>query len=140
MRKDALHQILTVADCNRQEATIRSAAGGLGYTLTVHNAGQHFRFLSPFGSVDWWPSTGRWSVRQVVQDGRVRTLADLRRALTAAATIKTKEPSRQPAKQPRVSAADVEPDWTRKCDVCANPPVVPLTGLCEACTFGEAPG
>lgn len=36
---------------------------------------------------------------------------------------------------------DVEPfavDWTRKCEVCGETPVVNQTGLCGPCTFGEA--
>jgi NMD protein affecting ribosome stability and mRNA decay len=32
----------------------------------------------------------------------------------------------------------VEPDWTKRCSVCGQPPVVPLTGMCGPCTFGEA--
>ncbi len=32
----------------------------------------------------------------------------------------------------------VEPDWTKTCEVCGGSPVVPLTGLCGPCTFGEA--
>jgi hypothetical protein len=29
-------------------------------------------------------------------------------------------------------------DWTRKCQVCEQTPVVNATGLCGPCTFGEA--
>lgn len=31
-----------------------------------------------------------------------------------------------------------EPDWTGKCDNCGESPIVPETGLCGPCTFGEA--
>lgn len=31
-----------------------------------------------------------------------------------------------------------KPDWTGHCDVCDATPVVPLTGMCGPCTFGEA--
>jgi len=31
-----------------------------------------------------------------------------------------------------------EPDWTGRCDVCGATPVVPVTGMCGPCTFGEA--
>lgn len=31
-----------------------------------------------------------------------------------------------------------EPDWTRKCGNCNETPVMPLTGMCGPCTFGEA--
>lgn len=38
-----------------------------------------------------------------------------------------------PAKQ-----EDTDPDWSKQCDVCGQTPIVPLTGLCGPCTFGEA--
>lgn len=30
------------------------------------------------------------------------------------------------------------PDWTKKCEVCGQKPIVPVTGMCGPCTFGEA--
>ena len=33
---------------------------------------------------------------------------------------------------------DFRPDWSMKCDNCLASPVVPLTGLCGPCNFGEA--
>ncbi len=30
------------------------------------------------------------------------------------------------------------PDWGRKCEVCKASPIVPVTGMCGPCTFGEA--
>ncbi len=41
-------------------------------------------------------------------------------------------------KQDEIPDKDIEPDWTRKCEVCGSAPIVPLTGLCGPCTFGEA--
>jgi hypothetical protein len=38
----------------------------------------------------------------------------------------------------RKDAGDTTPDWTQECEVCGATPVVPLTGLCGPCTFGEA--
>jgi len=32
----------------------------------------------------------------------------------------------------------IVPDWTGQCTVCGNSPIVPLTGLCGPCTWGEA--
>lgn len=32
----------------------------------------------------------------------------------------------------------LEPDWTGECEVCGDRPIVPLTGMCGPCTFGEA--
>lgn len=31
-----------------------------------------------------------------------------------------------------------EPNWKRKCENCGASPVLPLTGMCGPCTFGEA--
>ncbi len=33
---------------------------------------------------------------------------------------------------------DMEPDWTRVCENCGASPVVPITGMCGPCSFGEA--
>ena len=33
---------------------------------------------------------------------------------------------------------DTEPDWTKNCENCGETPIVPVTGLCGPCTFGEA--
>lgn len=32
----------------------------------------------------------------------------------------------------------IEPDWSGQCEVCDASPIVPLTGMCGPCTFGEA--
>lgn len=34
--------------------------------------------------------------------------------------------------------AKQKPDWTRGCENCGQKPIVPATGLCGPCTFGEA--
>lgn len=38
----------------------------------------------------------------------------------------------------RNTDTDTEPDWTRNCAVCGNTPILPATGMCGPCTFGEA--
>ncbi len=30
------------------------------------------------------------------------------------------------------------PDWSGECENCGQSPIVPLTGMCGPCTFGEA--
>ena len=30
------------------------------------------------------------------------------------------------------------PDWGHRCQVCDATPVVPITGMCGPCSFGEA--
>lgn len=32
----------------------------------------------------------------------------------------------------------IVPDWTKKCEICGETPIVPLTGMCGPCTWGEA--
>lgn len=34
--------------------------------------------------------------------------------------------------------ADTEPDWSNECENCGAKPIVPATGMCGPCTFGEA--
>lgn len=33
---------------------------------------------------------------------------------------------------------ETEPDWTGNCLICDASPIVPATGMCGPCTFGEA--
>jgi CO dehydrogenase/acetyl-CoA synthase alpha subunit len=33
---------------------------------------------------------------------------------------------------------DTRPDWSRKCMLCKASPIVPMTGMCGPCTFGES--
>ena len=33
---------------------------------------------------------------------------------------------------------DTEPDWSSGCENCGERPIVPATGMCGPCTFGEA--
>ena len=40
-------------------------------------------------------------------------------------------------KSPNASL-NTEPDWEGKCEVCGASPIVPATGMCGPCTFGEA--
>ena len=41
-------------------------------------------------------------------------------------------------KEKETTKKDTAPDWTRQCEVCGASPVVPMTGMCGPCTFGEA--
>jgi len=34
--------------------------------------------------------------------------------------------------------ADMEPDWAGSCVVCGSAPIVPMTGMCGPCSWGEA--
>jgi len=42
------------------------------------------------------------------------------------------------AKARSATEPGMQPDWTGKCDVCGQQPIVPLTGMCGPCSFGEA--
>lgn len=33
---------------------------------------------------------------------------------------------------------DFRPDWSMPCENCGASPIVPVTGLCGPCNFGEA--
>jgi hypothetical protein len=46
--------------------------------------------------------------------------------------------SNKSSKNPKSKSTGFEPDWLETCDVCDSSPVVPSTGLCGPCTFGEA--
>ena len=42
-------------------------------------------------------------------------------------------------KEPEVASEEqMEPDWDHECEVCGAKPIVPLTGMCGPCTWGEA--
>lgn len=30
------------------------------------------------------------------------------------------------------------PDWSQECEVCGQVPIIPMTGMCAVCTYGEA--
>jgi len=38
----------------------------------------------------------------------------------------------------RPADEELDPDWTCECEVCGARPIVPITGMCGPCTFGEA--
>lgn len=38
----------------------------------------------------------------------------------------------------RAKTNDTTPDWSQECDVCGSIPIVPVTGMCGPCTFGDA--
>ena len=37
-----------------------------------------------------------------------------------------------------IQPPDMTPDWEHGCEVCDQKPIVPATGMCGPCTFGEA--
>lgn len=52
---------------------------------------------------------------------------------------KPKKTTPPPAPEaPSPSSKDLEPDWTKGCEVCGAKPIMPLTGMCGPCTFGES--
>lgn len=52
------------------------------------------------------------------------------------ATKKQKPAKRDEHGLPPPGSAD--PDWTKGCEVCGAKPILPVTGMCGPCTFGEA--
>lgn len=47
--------------------------------------------------------------------------------------VKRPESSRDPVADPKEG-----PDWSGQCENCGASPIVPATGMCGPCTFGEA--
>lgn len=49
------------------------------------------------------------------------------------------EPLKLPAtaRERTLTLDDVRPDYTRECTACQAKPVVPVTGLCGVCTWGD---
>ena len=45
---------------------------------------------------------------------------------------------RQALLLPDASDVELRPDWSGKCEMCGQSPIVPVTGMCGPCTFGEA--
>lgn len=45
--------------------------------------------------------------------------------------------ARKRARKP-VLDVDTDPDWNNNCENCGQTPIVPATGMCGPCTFGEA--
>ena len=43
-----------------------------------------------------------------------------------------------PAQNKELTEKESSPDWSRKCEICGQSPIVPITGMCGPCTFGEA--
>ncbi len=41
-------------------------------------------------------------------------------------------------KKKKLSDPETEPDWMSNCENCGESPIVPATGMCGPCTFGEA--
>jgi CO dehydrogenase/acetyl-CoA synthase alpha subunit len=46
--------------------------------------------------------------------------------------------AQQETKRSDQAPAETKPDWKRKCMNCGASPIVPVTGMCGPCTFGEA--
>lgn len=50
------------------------------------------------------------------------------------------EPRKKPKREEieKKVRKDLKPDWTHECECCGATPIVPATGMCGPCTFGEA--
>lgn len=49
-----------------------------------------------------------------------------------------KEQLRKDLPEDELSPEETEPDWSGFCNTCGATPIVPVTGMCGPCTFGEA--
>lgn len=41
-------------------------------------------------------------------------------------------------KKKKKKKSETEPDWSKDCSICGDSPIVPLTGMCGPCSFGDA--
>ena len=57
-------------------------------------------------------------------------------------TLSKRDPRRETLNMDEPLTAEeknkVRPCWTENCENCRQYPIVPVTGLCGPCTFGEA--
>lgn len=90
-----------------------------------------------------WEVTSRLETFLSHKAGRRRVAM----VIQEASKVKDKKPGAKPAPQSRKqeleeglldASQDTTPDWGHKCENCEATPVVPCTGLCGPCTFGEA--
>ncbi len=79
--------------------------------------------------------------------GRAPTPEALRKWATNLAngvvdTLETPEESglrlRKAARDQGLPEDALSPDWTGECMLCGSSPIMPATGMCGPCTFGEA--
>jgi hypothetical protein len=69
----------------REEKAVRRAESAAaleraGYSFSEHNNGLHLIIYRPYGTFDFWPSTGKWMQRgtKVKRHGLVHLLAALK--------------------------------------------------------------
>ena len=79
-----------------------------------------------------WPLVAGWPARLLNSEIPEATFS---RAVQLAAKGPRKRP--RPKRQ-RSAQEEAEPDWGGVCENCGASPIVPLTGMCGPCTFGEA--
>lgn len=51
---------------------------------------------------------------------------------------KKNKQKRKSIKKKAERTPNMEPDWEGTCEVCGASPIVPETGMCGPCSFGEA--
>lgn len=54
--------------------------------------------------------------------------------------MKSRSTQKQGKVEPKRSdeSPEMKPDWSGKCENCGASPVVPVTGMCGPCTFGDS--
>ena len=67
--------------------------------------------------------------RFTTEQGRDQHMSDMRHTMDT--------PKRRTVRR-NTFTPETDPDWSVSCDVCGSSPVVPVSGMCGPCTFGEA--
>lgn len=78
----------------------------------------------------------RKAVRSNLSDDPCRCRTCKRLFATAQAAEQHQRDKHMPRSTPYQPSTDA--DWNAKCEVCDASPIVPATGMCGPCTFGEA--
>lgn len=79
---------------------------------------------------------GGKSKRKLLADGMLKEIGRMVDGLMD--ELLTREDAKDQHSARVAVTKDTEPDWTRKCKNCGESPILPITGLCGPCTFGEA--
>ena len=94
------------------------------------------KFIDDFLSVPDYT----WSVdelkREMIEAGFGSE--DIREGIEYLGTLIKEEEEKSKSEPEPKADPDTTPDWNGECENCGASPIVPITGMCGPCTFGEA--
>lgn len=72
---------------------------------------------------------GQGGVRVIVKENG--------KTISTTAPFKTWQDAEEWEAEQKAEDEKTRPDWSKNCENCGQSPIVPLTGMCGPCTFGE---